>query len=403
MFNLNLLVEQITEEVTNRELQLQIAKLLSVGGTRNSIKISDALNKLTKSGILTRAGIKKASVDLLTKGTGWHVAGTYLNRNRTLFERVTPVVFHFTYINNALKILKSGTFALTPDHGTEGERSLGEKDRPFYLSTTRSAAQGSYHEWQRSGVLFALDGDWFNDRGYTGRPINYWSPFGSVGKDEMEDRIYHDEPYLPIDAITEAHILVDTKEPHPREKVDLRQLLILLKKRGIPTYLYTDLRAWQLKNPNKRTEVAKVDLKGHIYGMDRGKQYAWYYPDSDTKVRQARRRGIEAGYTDNYGQFRPERASLLYRYLELYHKKATPELTKGAQSLASDIAYDRYRGDTERSLAAEFHNNRGAGKEGRKYYDALAAIMKREGWRTPSDLITGLSVKWKAIKDTENA
>ena len=81
-----------------------------------------------------------------------------------LIERATSVLFHYTGTSAALKILKSGQFELASITGNKSEEVYAPKDHPYFLSLTRTTL-GDYHRYVGTGgVLFKLDGDWFNSR-----------------------------------------------------------------------------------------------------------------------------------------------------------------------------------------------------------------------------------------------
>ena len=101
----------------------------------------------------------------------------------------------------AADILKNNRFRLTASSGTKSERDISKEE--YYLSTTRSKV-GDYtlHQFHKSGLVFELNGDWFNHH-YKGGPVDYWAgklPHygpGLKGRySEMEDRVFSAEPYI---------------------------------------------------------------------------------------------------------------------------------------------------------------------------------------------------------------
>ena len=88
-------------------------------------------------------------------------------------ERATSILFHYTSIEHARSIVKSGLFQLASVTGAKSEESYAPPGHPFFLSLTRTS-HGDYHNYVGTGaVLFKLNGDWFNSR-YIVKPIDKW-------------------------------------------------------------------------------------------------------------------------------------------------------------------------------------------------------------------------------------
>lgn len=188
-----------------------------------------------------------------------------LSENEQLNERATSVVFHYTSTGAALKILQSGNFELASVTGNSSEEDYAPKGYPYFLSLTRTPT-GDYHRYVGTGgVMFKMNGDWFNSR-YIVKPIDYWNSAwlksDGTRTRESEDRVFSKEPSIPMTPVTEIHILL--KEQNEYRSPQTRQLMITSKKRDIPVYLYTDESAWRLLNTRKSVQPsqAKDVLKG---------------------------------------------------------------------------------------------------------------------------------------------
>jgi hypothetical protein len=98
-----------------------------------------------------------------------------------LFESVSSIVYHSTQLYRAAQILNDSRFRLAASSGTETELALQKSNKPYYLSTTRSKV-GDYtlHQFYKDGVVFVLNGDWFNYN-YKGGPVDYWGRNRSQG------------------------------------------------------------------------------------------------------------------------------------------------------------------------------------------------------------------------------
>jgi hypothetical protein len=160
-------------------------------------------------------------------------------------------------------------FQLTPDLGSQLERGFRQgKKKLYYFSTSRSRT-GAYHyptkAYSNGTVLFKLDGRKLMADGYSGAPLDYWAdpemPTYS-DNDEMEDRIFSTRPVIPnaVKYITEIHIYynpsIDASSTQSAPAA-LRQGAIAAKRAGIPTYVYTDISAYNLL---KTSASAGVDV-----------------------------------------------------------------------------------------------------------------------------------------------
>ena len=198
-----------------------------------------------------------------------HFSGLFLYKysmrvEEIISESLSRVAFHFTSISTALKIVSSGQFELSSALGSV-EQQYMPKGKPYFLSATRSR-RGGYHEnaGRTTGVLFVLDGNWFNQR-YKSQPLDYWgnrNPTQSHHRShEAEDRVFSAEPTIPIDGISAIHVLYTIDPDWADDKTDAhnravtRELLIAGKTRGIPTYFYTNKQSWQNLDTRKLGNV----------------------------------------------------------------------------------------------------------------------------------------------------
>jgi len=184
---------------------------------------------------------------------------------------ISDIVYHYTQLFYAAQILKEDQFALTFISGADD--TLKPNDKYYYLSTTRSR-RGRYHEGSRFHALMVLDGTKLRHN-YIGSPVDYWGrEFRKVApaKNEMEDRIWSDKPYIKPASkyIKEIHIaFVDVKQylGHAEFGILKRQLRYLLteaKKKGIPIFVYTDETAAKNLDKRKAVKLADLDLKTEV-------------------------------------------------------------------------------------------------------------------------------------------
>ena len=189
-----------------------------------------------------------------------------------LTESLSRVAYHYTNIANAAEILKTGEFALSSSLASI-EQQYAPAGYNYFLSTTRTKT-GNYHRSRATsyGVIFALDGNWFNHH-YISRPIDYWenrNPQSGHHRDsEAEDRVFSKSPTIPIGGVTAVHVLADPDQYSPHGNAMVRELLIAAKTRGIKTFLYKDFNAWA--DLDTRKVVPPTNLKGR-------RDNRWYRP-----------------------------------------------------------------------------------------------------------------------------
>lgn len=310
-----------------------------------------------------------------------------MNTTEFLTERATDVVYHYTGINSALGILSSGEFKLAGTGGTEAEQQYAPPGYPYFLSLSRSKV-GDYHRYVGSGgVMFVLDGQWLSDR-YPVKPVDYWysgkTPatlkrgewatidpgskksmwqYSPERSSESEDRVFSKQNTIPIDPIKEVHVYI--KEPDERRSPWTRKVMLEAKRRGIKTYLYSDVDAWRTQNKRKALvadQMARL-LKG---------------PEPETYYRRPAR-----GAAD-YGK------SKLMDWIELIKKQPGQPLSKSADKLAYDI---RYYGDQVSQFKNELHNAR---KPDASDYDFAVKITNYmvKNKLDANALVAALKTKW---------
>ena len=135
-----------------------------------------------------------------------------------LHERTSSVVYHWTTLGVALKILEENKFRLMNNTFKSGEENVigTSHKRMYYMSTTRNGkiGMGGYSHNDTTWVRFSLDGDMLNSNFHI-KGIDYWgggefsmnfrlsnrSEFTNKipkddGNTETEDRIYSRKPII---------------------------------------------------------------------------------------------------------------------------------------------------------------------------------------------------------------
>ena len=286
-----------------------------------------------------------------------------------LFERATAIVYHYSGVGAAARILATGAFQLSSITGNPSEEQYAPPGYPYFLSTTRSRV-GDYHRYTgSSAVMFVLNGDWLNQR-YKTQPVDYWERSwqhsGGTRTSESEDRVFSKAPEISIDAVTAVHVLL--KEQHEYRSPEVRTILIAAKKRGLPAYLYTDEAAWRLQDT--RRAVTPSDAAPLLKGPQ------------------------PKGYT-------PSRPPTMYLepWLELIYKNSKAELTPRAEKLRYDLVYygSRYT-DQDSGLGVDMSNARKPNSADYSTAVKINTFMRKNKFANTVALKNALVDKWDKIK-----
>lgn len=297
-----------------------------------------------------------------------------------LFEGASDVLYHYTSIHAAAKILTQGKFELSSTIGSIEEK-YAPPGYPYFLSCTRTKVGGYHQMIGHSAVMFNLDGRWVNSR-YKAGPVDYWGDRGQIagyGKDsEAEDRIFSKDPTMPVGGVTAVHVYMEPMTEKDRKSWGTaapalaRKVLLAAKKNGIPAFLYEDKEAWRMQDTRKAVPITKREtLSGQEVTGRGGRTSSWLDP-----------------------------------WLELIHKTATNQMSKKAQHLAYSLAYDShyYMDSTIKSLENDFSNARkpNAGPD-REVAVKIIDWMKKNRLNNLRQFVDALAAKWKPIKERENA
>lgn len=281
-------------------------------------------------------------------------------------EALSGVVYHYTSPHSAKKILQSGEFELSSTLGSI-EQQYAPKGYPYFLSTTRTK-RGGYHDSgfsMNKGVLFVMDGSWYNSR-YPAGPIDYWGNRDPKQdhhkKHEAEDRIYSKNSTIPVGGVTSVHVFV-TSEADDNTRAQARQTMILAKRMGIPAYYYDNQENWLNLNTKKTGDVSKLT------GQDAARSYT------------SRHRGY------------------LVPWIELLQAKDKSQLSKKAESLRYSLQYTYDKQDAVKGLGNDLSNARKPGS-GPDRENAIKIInyMKKNKLDTINDLVDNLAQKWSTPK-----
>jgi len=290
----------------------------------------------------------------------------------TISERATSVLFHYTSVLSALRILQSGEFSLSSVTGNKSEEQYAPRGYPYFLSLTRTIT-GDYHRFVgSSGVMFKLNGDWLGNR-YPVKPMDYWDRAwlhsDGTRTRESEDRVFSRDPSIPIGGITEIHLLL--KEPDPGRGPQVRKLMLLAKQADIPCYLYNDEAGWRLLDKRKSIPISQArELLGGV--MPSMSPYAHRKPTDFVKP-----------------------------WIELIEKSDVAHLSDRAKSKLKSITYYYYPHEkSDHQLGIDLSNARKPGAGDRESAVKLINYMHKNGYGNDTvKLIDDLHAKWSSIQN----
>lgn len=283
-----------------------------------------------------------------------------------LLESLSKVVYHYTNLSAALKILTSGEFQLTVATGSI-EQQYSPPGKPYFLSTTRTKVGGYHQGGKRRGVIFVLNGDWFNQR-YKSGPIDYWGNRGTgMRASEAEDRVYSADPNIPIGGVSAIHVYLDTKSEYMDDEQlahdgsMIRKLLVAAKTQGIPAYFYDNHSAW-ISQDTRHTGDIKQLTGSH---------------------RQSYYRGMR-------------RRPYMQNWLELMGANSLNQLSKEADHTRYNLNYHYDREEAAKSLANDIANARrpDSGPE-REQAVKIIRYMNQHKLNTIGQFVDHIAEKWK--------
>ena len=284
-----------------------------------------------------------------------------------LFESLSRVAYHYTGLAAAQKILQSGNFELSSAPGSI-EQQFAPPGRPYFLSTTRTKTGGYHSGGKWRGVIFNLNGDWFNQH-YKSGPLDYWGDRGrGMRASEAEDRVYSSQPTIPIGGVTAVHVFVAGNQPDDENlaanRAAARQVLISAKTQGIPAYYYDNHDAWIYQDTRKTANVSQLT----------GKKPTNYY----------------RGY---------RRRTYMDTWLELMGATAKNQLSKEGDKLRYNLNYDYDRRSAAESLATDMANARkpDSGPE-RETAVKIIRYMQKHRLNTLAEFVDHIAAKWETAQ-----
>lgn len=156
---------------------------------------------------------------------------------------ITEVVYHMTSIGNGLSILQDDRFKLSGRLGGKYDSRLPKPGKFYFLSTARSLSSAFIKDGASYGdVIFVLDGGKLS-RKYSGKAFEYYPPNERHRGVEMEDRVYHTEPYITgaTQYIKEVYALAEDPDKISFYLLKwLDRFCLEAESKNIPVYIFND-------------------------------------------------------------------------------------------------------------------------------------------------------------------
>ena len=196
------------------------------------------------------------------------------------------VLYHWTRLNAAAEIVKTGEFHMIFSGGTAAERNMNGDRHHYYLSTSR-LPEGGYNMnmyKENDHAIFQLDGQRIAHN-YAVKPVRYWPPDWTKDKkpserrksDENEDRILSNRNSMPLRMATALHLFIPPNykvsggfEWWKKDAVDY-----LTSQTKIPVFWYDDMAAFRHLNTRRCVKPPVVPTDA-----DREPGYEWRDLDS---------------------------------------------------------------------------------------------------------------------------
>lgn len=300
-------------------------------------------------------------------------------------EGISDIVYHYTYVDHLVSILRTNRFATSSNLGSVADQ-WKDKGRFFFFSTQRTKGLSGYGR-NHGTVCFVLDGRKLNQR-YKGHPTDYWnwstdpkeysdkqSYRQALLSKENEDRIVTNEPYIENakSYIHEIHILA-IRESDGEGMIQKKQIEEIAKysEGDFPVYYYVSEQDYKLQNKAKSVGVDQLGIGDKEDIWNSGERSMVYTFKKLSPY-------IIASNSENQEPIE----FILKRYLKSVGKlEMFDEVMKEILDKVKNIMYYRSKGyedvyaqDAYNGMSADIHNNRGNPDE---LYRNMLKIMVRD-------------------------
>jgi hypothetical protein len=307
-----------------------------------------------------------------------------------LNEGVAPdVVYHMTYLKKFYLILNSNSFKLKL--GLFGAELKHNRKKFYYFSTARNRDSAYFNAFGEWSVLLTLDGRLLNAKAKA-IPVDYWGRdligadnLAGGEKDEHEERFVTNKPQITgVDRlIKKVEILIPDKKDTSDYYSLFRKVLIILKKKNIPVYVYKDKQSFQFGNTKNAISLSDIDLDSLKNSkIDYG---FWYFKMDEPKSYKKMIR-------------RKNKKGALQQVIELYYTKPSPDAYK---KLPFDIAHfldniEHVPSTVFDGLVRDIKSEMDL-DDFEIYRDEFVSIMAKEKVTKIEDLLNMLIDRWKPV------
>ena len=304
----------------------------------------------------------------------------FINEKEIINEGLSQVLYHYSELESAVKILQTGYFELSPALFTyDNINQRVNKGYMYYLSTTRSIT-GDFHRVStaeasyRAGVMFNLDGRFYSQN-HAGTQVDYFNDKNSDlertrdGTNELEDRILSNKPRLSISGVTAIHILLGPGATNAYFRKAIKFIIELAKSKGIPAYFYTNRKHWLLQD----TRHSQSDI------VSRG-EFKQDQPENDQNAVRNK--------------------NIMY-FSGLCSKSAISELTPDEIELAIELISSKSKNRLAGWISELIKENNGPGGRYRPNVEVIYQYMLKNKLTDAIGLVVSIRNKWKSLKKSE--
>ena len=299
------------------------------------------------------------------------------NNKSILSEGLSDILYHFTWADHLVNILKTNKFATSSNLGSNAD-SWKDKGRFYFFSTQRTKGMSGYGS-RHGNVAIVLDGRKLNYN-FKGQATDYWNwstkmadyktksdYINALKSEENEDRIVTNKPYIDNanKYIIEIHVWAKYDDRPYVSNDAMETILAYCKSYNIPVFFYDDENNFKLQNKLKAvdpTTLGLVDKEKSAYDEKEGERdlynAKWFFK----KIAPA----IIAN-NDNEG-YNTEREAVEKLLKDLLEKGSQPDqfdnvmldINDKVKRMGTSRGYGYMYGEDEfLGMQAEIHNHRG--------------------------------------------
>ena len=244
-----------------------------------------------------------------------------MGRVMLINETLTDIVYHYTSLDNGLKILSDNKFILTPSIINDEENHIN-KSKFYFFSTARSKITNFKTSRSNLSVCLTLNGRKLSQK-YSSKPVDYFQLLSKTKRinHEFEDRLITNEHTIKnvVKYIIQIEILLfDEVRPSLLDMKKIIKMIILAKSYNIPIVLYKNKKDFFGLTKNKNTwtlkEIKKLFSEIKMESPPISKKIILHKNGGDSDVIKSL---IALYYVDSVGKLTIEDKDILYE-LKLY-------------------------------------------------------------------------------------